>query len=214
MKLGVAKRQHVETCNGEVGTWFTPPWCARDFITWVGVEGQRVIDAGAGEGALTLAVVSQRARSVLAIEHNARLVETLEDVLGPFAPCVRIAHADLLAAHDDRRQSAFAFDGHAADVALTNCPWEEDLPERFLRQMIQLAPRACAILPLNVLCGVNRARVWREELEPVRARALARRPVFKGLTGGMRDVCFLEVRRRRAPVPDSRDVIVPLEVAR
>lgn len=211
-RLGVAKQQEVRTAGGKLGQWWTRPETAAEFARWVGVERQRVIDACAGLGALSIAFLRARAASVIAVELDELLIPRLERNIGAWAPRSRVVCADFFepVAYDPRQITIPT--GYAADVVAGNPVWEDDFPERFLLRAVELAPRACAILPLNVLCGVNRSRVWREQLEPVRARALARRPRFLGAKGGMRDVCFLEVRRRVRPVPKGVPVVVPVEV--
>lgn len=214
-RLGVAKQRPVRTAGGLPGQWWTTPETAIEFASWAQVEGLRVIDGCAGLGALSVACLRARAQSVLAIELDERLVPRLDEILSGWAPRTRVVCADFLgsALTRDPRQTTLET-GPAADVVVGNPPWEDDFPELFLCRAVELAPRACAILPINILCGSERSRIWRTSLEPTRVRALATRPRFFGTTGGMRDVCFLEVRARRAPIPLHIDVNLQLEVGR
>lgn len=212
-RLGVAKQQPVQTAGGRLGQWWTRPETALEFAAWARVEHLRVIDGCAGLGALSVGALRAGAASCLAVEIDERLIPELDANLVGWAPRARAVCADFFAGRHDRRQTGF-WTGFSADIVIGNPVWEEDFPELFLARAVELAPRACAILPFNVLCGVGRGRVWREQLEPVRARALARRPRFLRAKGGMRDVCFLEVRARRRPLPEHIDVVVPLEVGR
>jgi 16S rRNA G966 N2-methylase RsmD len=214
-RLGIAKRRAVRTAGGLPGQWWTDSKTALEFASWAQVEGLRVIDGCAGLGALSVACLRARAQSVLAIELDERLVPRLDEILSGWAPRTRVVCADFLGSTLTRDLRQITLEtGPAADVVVGNPPWEDDFPERFLMRAVELAPRACAILPLNILCGLERSRIWRTSLEPTRARALARRPPFFGTTGGMRDVCFIEVRARRSPLPPHVDVTLQLEVGR
>jgi SAM-dependent methyltransferase len=209
-RLGVQKQRAVKSSGGAPGQWWSPTWLAHDFARWCRIEpGNHVLDAGAGAGALTLALRRAGAK-VTALEADPAWAEHLRQLEGLG---VHVVEADFLAPRSrDGRQTVLELPLMGFHLVASNPPWEEDLPERFMMRAVELAPRACFIVPLNILCGVARTQLYRTELEPLRARALHRRPVFKGLTGGMRDVCFLEVRRRREPLSPHHRVRLSLEV--
>lgn len=206
--LGVSKSRVVKTAGGQVGQWFTPPWLAELLVHWSLNTGDRVLDAGAGRGALTTAALSVLNVDVVAIESDPRHAAYLERELGDR---VRVVTADFLE-RDTRTPGLFDSDSmRGFDVCIQNPPWEQDLPEQFLIRACELADRCCAIVPLNLLCGGKRSTFWRgAPIEPVRAKALAQRPRFLGTKGGMRDVMLLEVRPRlrgsRGPVSFEMEV--------
>ena len=198
-RLGVSRVSRVRTAGGSVGQWWTPPWLATELARWAGVGAARgfprVLDAGAGEGALTRGVLEvQPAASVTALERDTRLVGTL---VGTFAGDGRVSVREMdFLATDERQRFLFGLDEIASfHVCVMNPPWEGDLPERFILRGLELAERVCAIVPLNMLCGAARSAWW-AAVQPTRCRALAHRPRFAGARGGMRDVMLLEVRRR------------------
>lgn len=206
--LGVARSRVVKTAGGAVGQWFTPPWLALDLARWAGVRsGMRVLDAGAGLGALSIPAIDLGA-DVTCIEQDVKLAVRLESEVGDRA---RVVVANFL--HRDTRTPSLFDAKHMRSFALclSNPIWEGDGPEQFLIRACELAERCCAIVPLNLLCGGKRSTFWRgAPIEPVRAKALARRPRFLGTRGGMRDVMLLEVRPRS---PYSRGVVsFPIEV--
>lgn len=210
-RLGVAKRRRVVTAGGRVGQWWTPRWCADLFARWVGVEGLRVLDAGAGAGALSISALRHGARFVAVLERDPKWQRRLEAMPFPRERSCVLYPTDFLTGSDPR-QLALDVLGPAADVVVSNPPWEGRLPELFMLRAVEIAPRACFIVPLNILSGKKRQKIFRASLEPLRAHALDRRPIFAGLTGGMRDVCFLEVRKRLRPLPDHVPVRFPLTV--
>lgn len=195
LALGVArhqkaKREKVRTAGGRVGQWWSPTWLAELLVSWAGLRtGVRVLDAGAGKGALGRAAIALGA-DVLFVERDRRYADLLERELGDSA---RVMLCDFLTQR---------FRDLRVDVVLSNPPWEGNFPERFLARAVALAERVFVILPVNVLCGVKRSDFWtRGPVEIVRARALARRPRFLGAKGGMRDVVLLEARLRTRPGP-------------
>lgn len=195
--LGVGRGGKVKTAGGAVGQWWSPTWLAEELSTWAGVtSGMRVLDAGAGLGALGIAAIGRGADVVL-VERDIKLAVRLENTVTGGGYYARTVVADFLE-RDTRTPSLFdAEHMRAFDVALTNPPWEQDLPEQFLIRACELAERCCAIVPLNLLCGGKRSTFWRgAPIVPTRAKALARRPRFLGTKGGMRDVMLLEVRSR------------------
>lgn len=189
-RLALGLQRHrgrvVRTAGGRIGQWWSPPWLAELLARWARIRpGDRVLDAGAGRGALGLAAL-ERGADVVLLERDRRYADALEREHGD--DC-RVMLADFL--EDELARLV-------VDVVVTNPPWEDDFPERFLARACELADRCVAILPLNVLCGVERSeKFWRSApIEITRARALARRPRFLGAKSGMRDVVLLEVRPR------------------
>lgn len=191
LALGVARLRPVRTSGGRTGQWWTPAPLAQRFVEWARIRPtDRVLDAGAGRGALGRAAIAIGAEAVL-VERDRRHANYLERELGDVA---RVVLADFLA--DDLRLAP------RVDVVISNPPWEGDLPELFIARALELARRGVFMLPLNVLCGVERSRFWcNAPVAITRARAVARRPRFLGAKGGMRDVVFLEIERRRRSGP-------------
>lgn len=204
-KLGVAKSRKVKTAGGRVGQWWTPPWLAKEFARWCGIRpGMRVIDAGAGLGALTIAAL-ERGAVVTAVEIDPRLVEKLTERFAEESR-VTISHSDFLAR--DRRQPTLPLDHLASfSLAISNPVWEGDMPEQTILRALEIADRAALIVPLNMLCGGRRKGFW-ECVEATRSKALPHRPRFLGAKGGMRDVMFIEVRRRLVPSTGSHVVLM------
>lgn len=200
MKLSRGK---VVGPGGRVGQHWTPEWLAEAFVAWAGIRrGTRVLDAGSGRGALSLAA-AQRCAIVRAVELDEVLAERSRRRLEPLG--VTIVTRDFLAPLDHRQiviETAQPY-----EVAISNPPWEGDYPERFLERMLMLAPRACAILPLNFLCGVQRGAFW-GNVAVRKLRPLPRRPKFGVATSGMRDVMLIEVVSRYAPrTADATDTV-------
>lgn len=180
--------------GGRVGQFWTPGWLARVFVRWMGIRrGTRVLDAGVGMGALSIAA-ADAGGIVRGAECDERIVERVTPHLERRG--ITLVHRDFLAPLDHRQMTIET--GVAHDVSISNPPWEDDYPERFLERMLTFAPRAGAIVPLNILCGVERARFW-EHVAITRLRALPRRPIFSGSSGGKRDVVLLEVASRGVP---------------
>lgn len=194
-RLGVSRQQRVRTAGGRVGQWWTPAWCAESFVSWADLDGAyRVLDAGAGMGALSLAAFERHDHlDVIMVERDERLVAHLEQLDPVLTGDARVRHADFLE-RDVRQVELFDRDARRGfDVVMSNPPWERDLPERFILRGLELAPRVCAIVPLAMLCGGARAGFWRS-VNLARAKALPNRPKFNGAGNGMRDVMFIEVR--------------------
>lgn len=202
-RLGVAKQQRVQTAGGRVGQWWTPAWLAEALARWAGVHGStRVLDAGAGRGALTIACIA-RGAAVTAVEIDPALVRELSDELDPRR--VRVVEADFLAPRDPRQTLIDV--GLIYDVVVANPPWEKDFIERFMLRALELAPRAVFIVPLNQLAGVGRGRAWKW-LRITRQKVLARRAKFGGASQGMRDVMLIEVTRRATErMPGEPDLV-------
>jgi len=197
-KLGVAKSRTVKTAGGRVGQWWTPPWLATLFAEWCGITpGMRVLDAGAGKGALTIAARARGAR-VTAVEVDPKLGAHLvsrfaEDEL------VIVSEMDFLAR--DPRQMLLPVSGlSCVDLVISNPVWEGDMPEQFVLRALELSERVGLIVPLNMQCGGRRKGFW-DEVEATRMKALPHRPRFLGARGGMRDVMLLECRRRLRSLP-------------
>lgn len=199
-KLGVAKRQRVKTAGGRVGQWWTPPWLAALFVRWAGLDKPppagrrwRVLDAGAGMGALTLAALELEHVDVTMVERDPRLVAKLEKlVVERYPERSRLVCVDFLEERD-RQVPLFEVDVlRGFDVVIANPPWEGDLPERFMLRALELTERVVVIVPLNMLCGGERAGFWRSVSFP-RGKALPHRPKFLADKGGTRDVMLAEV---------------------
>ena len=193
MKLS---RGEVVGPGGRVGQFWTPTHTAKHFVEWAGIRaGTRVLDCGAGMGALSMAALDRHAR-VTSVEVDERLVARVRPQLERRGATV--VQQDFLAAANPRRQPSFDHVGHAFDVATSNPPWERDLPERFIEAMLERAPRAAVIVPINVLTGVERSKLWRR-VAVMRVQFLPRRPNFGGPGSGKRDVIFLELASRNLP---------------
>lgn len=189
--------------GGRVGQFWTPAPIAKLFAAWAGIyPGTRVLDCGAGLGALSLAALD-RGAWVTCVEVDDRLVERIRAPLEQRGALV--VQQDLLASTDPR-QTGLRHIGHSHDLATSNPPWEDDLPERFIEAMLERAPRAALIVPINVLAGVGRSKLWRG-VRIRRLKVLDRRPNFGGPGGGKRDVVFLDLARRQLPrAPGEADV--------
>lgn len=197
-KLGVAKSRKVTTAGGRVGQWWTPPWLATLFAEWCGITpGMRVLDAGAGMGALTTAARARGAH-VTAVEVDSKLVARLvtrfaEDEI------VAVREMDFLA-RDPRQMLLPVPHLDAFELVISNPVWEGDVPEKFILRSLELSERVCLIVPLNLQCGGRRKGLW-DTVEVTRMKALPHRPRFLGAKGGMRDVMLLECRRRLRSLP-------------
>jgi len=84
-----------------------------------GVEGKTVLEVGAGLGFLTRRLAESRAKEVIAIEKDARLIPILEAELAPY-PNVRIVHADFL-----------KWEPEKFDVFVSNIPYSISSPLLF-----------------------------------------------------------------------------------
>lgn len=129
-RLGVSRVQRVRTAGGLVGQWWTPPWLAALLVRWMGLDVPRVIDAtprprpwrvldaGAGQGALSIAALDVGCE-VVAVERDPRLVLRLERTLGH-----RMAVRELDFLARDTRQEALPLGEQLRgfDVCLTNPP--------------------------------------------------------------------------------------------
>lgn len=196
--------------GGRVGQFWTPSSVAKRFARWARIRpGMRVIDVGAGMGALSYAALELGAR-VMSVEVDETLVARIRTPLERRGATV--VHHDVLAPLD-RRQITIGCKGYSHELAVSNPPWEEDLPELFVERALgHLAPRACVIVPINILSGVSRSRFWRH-VEIRRLKVLPRRPDFGGpCNGGMRDVIFLELARRGAPRERDEADLASIEV--
>lgn len=209
--LGVGRGGKVKTAGGAVGQWWTPTWLADELSRWAGVrDGMRVLDAGAGMGALSIAAIGFGA-DVVMIERDPKIAARLDNEVAANGYYARTVVVDFLE-RDTRTPSLFDADVmRGFDLTLTNPPWEQDLPEQFLIRACELSERCCAIVPLNLLCGGKRSTFWRgAPIEPVRGKSLPWRPRFLGTKGGMRDVMLLEVRPRRRT--SSAAIVFEMEV--
>ncbi len=181
------------------GVWYTPPLLAAKIAWWARVGGARVVDLGAGRGALSVAALEAGALVVDAIDVLPRNIRACTIAMRGRAGG-RTWLGDVFSPQlDDLR----------ADVALLNPPFEGDLPDRFIRRALHFAPRAVAIVPVNTLCGAGRAEgLWAEVVQTREAR-LARRPSFGGTGYGQRDIVVIELERRlgRARRPGDFDIV-------
>lgn len=201
--LGVARQKRVRSAGGRVGQWWSPAWLAELLAAWAGLADAapagrrwRVLDAGAGMGALSFGALAHEHVDVTMVERDERLASRLGGLItDELADRARVVHADFLE-RDERQGELFGVTFRRGfDIVLSNPPWEGDYPERFVLRALDLAPRVCAIVPLNMLCGGARAGFWRT-VHLARSRPLPTRPKFKGAKGGMRDVMLIEVRPR------------------
>lgn len=198
MKLTKHKKRPDATPGKKRGTWWTPPKLAAKVATWARVVGLRVVDLGAGRGALSVAAMLAGAGEVVAIERDRNHFRHLEQALEREGHDARAVLGDVFWCRDDQY-----------DVALLNPPFEGDMPERFVMRALELAPRAVAIVPINVLTGKGRGReLWDRVVESREARLL-RRPSFDLLgTNGQRDIVVVEVVRRTTRARDAAEVDV------
>lgn len=187
MRLRPLRERPRETPGAARGAWWTPPALASKVAAWAGIDGRtRVVDLGAGLGALSVAALELGA-FVTSIEIDKRLFNRMGDRLDEHERWAGVG-GDVFVSELDRL---------CADVAILNPPFEDDLPERFIMRALDFAPRAVAIVPVNVACGSARARdLWSRVIQTREAR-LARRPSFDVLgKNGQRDIVVIEVARR------------------
>lgn len=145
---GVAARHAVQTAGGKVSQWWTSTEYAAHVVRWARIgAGTRVLDLGAGEGALSLACLGVGA-AVTAVEIDPDLEAALRRNLGSRA---QIVMADAFAP-----QLAEQLGPQQFDVALTNPPWERDLEIRFLARGAQLARRSVGIVSLDAFASARR----------------------------------------------------------
>jgi hypothetical protein len=162
--------------GGVVGRWFTPPKLAKRFAEWSRVAGCTVVDLGCGEFALSRAAMDAGASRVIAYD----LIRP--DSNTPNGVTFRFADADVTADEEEI----------AADVIISNPPWEENSVEAFVVASMNASERACFIAPLATLASAKRLQgVW-SQYRITRLAVCARRPRFAG-GGGKADVCFFEV---------------------
>lgn len=77
-----------------------------------------------------------------------------------------------------------------AKAIITNPPYKDDLPERFVRHAFALGAEYVALLlKVNFWSAGKRVRLW-HELRPARRYDLTWRPDFLGLGGGMMDCAW------------------------
>jgi SAM-dependent methyltransferase len=129
---GVARRHNVVTEGGDVSQWWSPEPIARRAVELLGVRpGDRVLDLGAGTGALSRAVIAAGG-IVTAVELDPKFEDELRAVVGDRGSVVI---GDVLSVELERH-----------DLAITNPPWELDWEARFLLRGASLARRCAGIV--------------------------------------------------------------------
>lgn len=147
---GVAKRYDVETAGGKVSQWWTRGDYSRHVVRWARIgPGVRVLDLGAGEGALTLACLAAGA-DVVAVEIDRDLEPALRRNVGERA---QVVIAD---AFDPHLRARIRNCPDLFDVEIHNAPWEADFEIRFLARGIELARRSIGIQSLDAFCSATR----------------------------------------------------------
>lgn len=184
MPLGIQARQPVRTAGGRMGQWWTPTRLADRFALWGNVRGLRVIDLGAGRGALSAACRRAGAQHVTAVEIDVRFFDELEGI------------ADRVIQRDVRALDVSNED--TADVAIANPPFEEELVADFVHVGLTLAPRMLLLAPAATLFGSTRAKKIWSGARVTREALLATRPCFGGARNGMQDIGLFELVRRIA----------------
>jgi predicted RNA methylase len=192
---GVAKRHDVETAGGKISQWFTPPWLAKRAVELLGVKpGMRVLDLGAGAGALSKACIVAGA-TVTAVEIDPDLAPQLEHVLGGHG---LVEIGDVLTLELERH-----------DLAICNPPWEADLETRFLRRALELAPKALGIVSGDAHSTPKRfANGW-QYMRQLAVEHVVPRPSFNaaGTTGQEECDLVLVGPRARPRAPGEVDLV-------
>lgn len=188
------------TPGGTVGAHYTCTALARRVVAWAGIQAsaRRIIDMGAGDGALTIAIMRHVQRAphatvgcacakcqpidVVAVERDIRC----SYMLGLTGARIVI---------DDVLQCVLP----TADLVVSNPPFEDDVWWRFILRALALAPRAVVIGPLNMLAGLERWQtLWGDHgIQLARLAICARRPPFDLLEGssGKRDIAVYDIVR-------------------
>ena len=199
---GIAKRHAVQTAGGKVSQWWTDSTYAAFVVRWAGITaGTRVIDLGAGEGALTLACLGVGA-SVVAVEIDRDLEPVLRRNVGARA---QVVIADMF---DPLLRSRILGCPDLFDVAIGNFPWEEDFEVRGLVRGLELARRAIGIQSLDAFASATRF----EQLDRIRQTRELRCPkrlsFAKHGRGGQEYPVAVEVLARSVPrQPGEEDLV-------
>ena len=171
-----------------LGQYMTDPRVARALVRWARIGAEdHVLEPGAGSGRIVDACLEAGAR-VTAWELDARFVRYLE-ARHARDPRVGIWSGDI------RRVGATP-----CNVAAMNPPFEDDQEGELLLHCARLAGRACAIIRLHGLAGVERLEHHWTWLQLHRVGVLVPRPPFHG--SGTHDIAFVQAtprnQRRRA----------------
>jgi predicted RNA methylase len=171
--------------------WWTPPELASRIVAWAGVKpGMCVLEPAAGSGHLVAPILSAGAE-VAAYEIDRHWFDTLR-ALGPDER-LAVIRADFLAAKPIE----------AFHMAVTNPPYEGGQDALFVARSLLWAPRVVALVPLNILCGVdNFITLWRHAVLRRQAN-LVRRPKFGGDFTAKLDYCVIEAERWTMAMPDG-----------
>lgn len=160
--------------------WHTDPRLARAFVRWAGVRaGEQVLDAGAGSGVITDAIISAGGCAT-AVEFDPRFAAYLR---ARFGGGVRVLERDFLD-HGERAQRVIG-----------NPPFEADNEGAWMLHGAELAPRVAMIMRLHGVSGRGRwDRHW-SWLRVHRVAPCVPRPPFFG--SGMHEIAVVEASLRR-----------------
>jgi len=147
--------------QAELGQWFTPPWLAAEVADAVYVEGLRVLEPSAGDGAIVRAVLDAGAEAVLAVEIDPAMAAKLR---------ARFAGEPVDVVEGDFLSLAFADEGdrlhpNGWDVIVGNPPYDDGVDGDHLARIADLLEHAT-----NVATG-NAGDGW---IHPIEASLLLR----------------------------------------
>lgn len=147
--------------------WLTEPWLADVVAEIAGVHGKRVLEPSCGDGELVRACLDVDAKSVTAVELDAKMANrAARRFAGNRA--VSVIASDFLTLGSAR----------LFDVAVMNSPYESGADAAHLEHALTLAPRAVAIMRLNALAGATRyERLW-SRFDTRQVFVLPQRPDF------------------------------------
>jgi hypothetical protein len=163
---------------------------AQAFLEWCRIDDDDIVlEPAAGEGSLT-----PNRPGVLAFEIDPELVQELRY----WRPYATILNCNFLAIPALAR----------VDVAVLNPPYSNDGEGTFIRQALEWAPRACALVRTVALHGRARFEKCWKYVVPIRLAVLAHRPRFLG-PGNVptahspeADYMAVECMLRQQPLPD------------
>ena len=146
----------------ELCQWITPPRVAQAFLAWSNIKDDDIVlDPAAGDGALT-----PNRPGVLAFEIDPELIGELRY----WRPQATVLNCDFLTIPPLAQ----------VDLAVLNPPYSNDGEGVFIRQTLQWAPRACALVRTVALHGRARFEACWRYVQPTRLAILVHRPRFLG----------------------------------